>query len=451
MVVLGVDAHTRSHTVVAVDQLGRKLSERTTGTTSQDHLGLLSWAERFGDQRLWAVEDCRHLSRRLERDLLSAGERIVRVPTKLMAHARDAARSDGKSDPIDALAVARAALREPQLPAAQLEGSARAVRLLVDHRDNLVAERTRAINRLRWHLHELDPSWQPPARTLWRPKHLRAIGDRLASVDGTVARLARGLVERCRQLSTEIAAVDKELEVVVRPLAPALLEVCGCATITAAKLVGETADVRRFGSDRTATAALGIIAINVRPAARDAQSVQDRPPVALQRVEQPGGTPLPGRPAPPGHGVRGAAKAHQPAQPSHDRDPSQGRQVGNDSCGGQPCGHAGGGQGHDPPGQAADPGGELRGPPPLVLGAGGGSGAADAGPDPHRHHRRQPTGSWYVVLVVVEVGEQGGQVSVAEGTDRHSGLLVVTGGPEAIGAGVGLQRVGPGHGGLLWC
>jgi hypothetical protein len=193
MVVLGVDAHKRTHTVVAVDQLGRKLGERTTGTTSQDHLGLLRWAEKFGQQRLWAVEDCRHLSRRLERDLLGAGERIVRVPTKLMAHARDAARSYGKSDPIDALAVARAALREPQLPVAQLEGPARQVRLLVDHRDNLVAERTRAINRLRWHLHELDPSWQPPARTLWRPKHLQTIGDRLASVDGIVARLARGL------------------------------------------------------------------------------------------------------------------------------------------------------------------------------------------------------------------------------------------------------------------
>ena len=123
---------------------------------------MLRWAEKFGQQRLWAVEDCRHLSRRLERDLLGAGERIVRVPTKLMAHARDAARSYGKSDPIDALAVARAALREPQLPAARLEGPARQVRLLVDHRDNLVAERTRAINRLRWHLHELDPSWQPP-------------------------------------------------------------------------------------------------------------------------------------------------------------------------------------------------------------------------------------------------------------------------------------------------
>jgi transposase len=99
----------------------------------------------------------------LERDLLGAGEQIVRVPPKMMAHARDAARSYGKSDPIDALAVARAALCEPGLPSAQLDGPARQVRLLVDHRDDLVAERTRAINRLRWHLHEPDPAWDPPA------------------------------------------------------------------------------------------------------------------------------------------------------------------------------------------------------------------------------------------------------------------------------------------------
>jgi hypothetical protein len=96
MVVLGIDAHKRSHTVVAVDDIGRKLGERTLGTTTADHLVMLTWAEQFGADRLWAVEDCRHLSRRLERDLLGAGERIARVPPKLMAHVRDSARSYGK-------------------------------------------------------------------------------------------------------------------------------------------------------------------------------------------------------------------------------------------------------------------------------------------------------------------------------------------------------------------
>lgn len=197
MIVLGIDAHKRSHTVVVVDDVGRKLAERTLGTTTADHLTLLTWVEKFDGERLWAVEDCRHLSRRLERDLLDAGEQIVRVPPKMMAQVRDSARSYGKSDPIDALAIARAALREPDLPTAHLDGPAREVRLLAGHRDDLVAERTRVINRLRWHLHELDPSWEPAKRGLWRPKNLAAITERLHDLDGLIARLARTLVERC--------------------------------------------------------------------------------------------------------------------------------------------------------------------------------------------------------------------------------------------------------------
>ncbi|MHA6781112.1 IS110 family transposase [Pseudonocardia saturnea] len=230
MVVLGIDAHKRSHTVVVVDDVGRKLGERTLGTTTADHLALLTWAEKFGSERLWAVEDCRHLSRRLERDLLDAAERIVRVPPKMMAQVRDSARSYGKSDPIDALAVARAALREPDLPAAHLDGPAREVQLLAGHRDDLVAERTRIINRLRWHLHELDPGWEPAARSLWRPKNLSAITERLAGLDGLVARLARTHVERCRELTSQIRELDRELEPLVTQLAPALVALCGCAT-----------------------------------------------------------------------------------------------------------------------------------------------------------------------------------------------------------------------------
>jgi transposase len=96
MVVLGVDAHKRTHTVVAVDEAGRQLGVRVTASASTAaHLELVRWAGRFGSGRTWAVEDCRHLSRRLEADLLAAGEQIVRVPPKLMAHARDAARLAG--------------------------------------------------------------------------------------------------------------------------------------------------------------------------------------------------------------------------------------------------------------------------------------------------------------------------------------------------------------------
>jgi transposase len=245
MVTIGIDAHKRSHTVVAVDEQGRQLAARAVGTTSADHLELVAWATRFADRR-WAVEDCRHLSRRLERDLLAAGEQIVRVPPKLMANARTAARSYGKSDPIDALAVARAALREPELPVARLDGAEREVRLLVDHREDLVAERTRMISRLRWHLHELDPGSEPAARTLNHLRNLERLAEHLAGVQGTVARIARELVERCRTLTSEINQLEKEICAIVERLAPALLAVCGCGALTAAKILGETAGIERF-------------------------------------------------------------------------------------------------------------------------------------------------------------------------------------------------------------
>jgi transposase len=250
MVILGIDAHKRTHTVVAVDERGRKLGEYTVGTTTADHLELLVWASRFGAERRWAVEDCRHLSRRLERDLLGAGQQVVRVPPKLMAHARTAARTYGKSDPIDALAVARAALREPDLPTARLDGPAREVRLLVDHREDLVAERTRVINRLRWHLHELDPAFKPPARSLSRgsAKQLAATEEHLGRFDGMVAALAGQLVTRIQELNAQITRVEADLGPLVRRLAPSLLALAGCGALTAAKLVGETADVRRFRS-----------------------------------------------------------------------------------------------------------------------------------------------------------------------------------------------------------
>ena len=199
MIVIGVDSHKRTHTVVATEATGRKLAEKTVAAVGAGHLELVRWASRFAE-RTWALEDCRHLSRRLSTDLLLAGERVIRVPPKLMAGARRSSREPGKSDPIDALAVARAALRE-DLPAATLDGPEREVRLLVDHREDLVAERTRACNRLRWHLHELDPGSEPVARSLDRARILAALEARLAGAPGTVARIARELVVRIRELT----------------------------------------------------------------------------------------------------------------------------------------------------------------------------------------------------------------------------------------------------------
>lgn len=160
MVTLGVDAHKRTHTFVAVDGNGRELGQRTLAATTAGHLEALRWAEQWPERR-WALEDCAHLTRRLTSDLLVAGEIVLRVPPKMMAGVRRSARERGKSDPIDARAVAGAALREPGLPFARLDGPAREVRLLVAHREDLVGERVRIQNRLRCTSTSCGPAMSP--------------------------------------------------------------------------------------------------------------------------------------------------------------------------------------------------------------------------------------------------------------------------------------------------
>jgi transposase len=225
--------------------VGRRLGEKSVTTGSDGHLSLVQWARQW-PQVVFALEDCRHLTRRLERDLLAAGHKVVRVPTRLMADARRAGRQPGKSDPIDAAAVAMAALRHPDLPTAELDGPAREVKLIVDHRRDLVAERTRIQNRLRWHLHELDPTLQVPGRGLRRYRVIDDLQAALEAFDGVVARLARELLMRCRQLTEQINALQAELRPLLQRLAPRLLALPGCGVLGAAMIVGETAGVRRF-------------------------------------------------------------------------------------------------------------------------------------------------------------------------------------------------------------
>lgn len=248
MIVIGVDVHKHSLTAVAVDEAGRLLDERMVVAANGE---LLAWASELDEERLWALEDCRQLTRWLERELLAAGEQLVRVPPKLMAPERRAGRARGKSDPIDALAVARAALREPTLSRPRRdEQPFRELKLLVDHRDDLVDERRRAQQRLRWHLHQLDPSFVVPLRRLDRPLHLDRVGRWLARQEQEVqVRVACELVARCRSLTRAIVELERELEQRTMKTAPALVELPGCGALTAAKLLAEIGPIGRFQSD----------------------------------------------------------------------------------------------------------------------------------------------------------------------------------------------------------
>jgi transposase len=247
MIVVGVDVHKQSLTAVAVEEAGRAVTEVRVGSAQE----LLVWSASLEPERLWALEDCRQLTRRLEAELLAAGERLVRVPPKLMAPQRRAGRLRGKSDSIDALAIARAALREPCLDQPRPgEQRLRALKLLVDHRDDLVDERRRAQQRLRWHVHELEPALAVPAGALDRSVWLDRLARRLARHDQSLqARIARELVGRCRSLTRSILELDRELQQRTSATSPALLALPGCGALSAAKLLGEIGPIERFQTD----------------------------------------------------------------------------------------------------------------------------------------------------------------------------------------------------------
>jgi transposase len=248
MIVIGLDVHKQSVTAVAVDEAGRPLEEKVIVVGSEE---LLGWAAALDEQRLWAVEDCRQLTGWLERQLTGAGEDLVRVPPKLTVPERRAGRMRGKSDPIDALAIARAALREPNLSRPRPDERVyREIKLLVDHREDLVAQRTRSQQRLRWHLHQLDPTYQVPLRRLDRATQLERVARWLARREQELqVRLARDLIAIIRQLNRTIIELDHEIGERVRAVAPGLLELPGCAAITAAKLLAEIGPIDRFKSD----------------------------------------------------------------------------------------------------------------------------------------------------------------------------------------------------------
>src|SRR3954449_952446 len=216
MIVIGADTHKRSHTVGAVDgATGRVIRDLTVRARRRSFEDLLVWARGLGDgERVWAIEDCRHVSGALERFLLARGERVVRVAPRLMAGARKSSRERGKSDRIDAVAIARAAIREglDTLPVAQLAGGELDVRLLVDHRERLVAQRTAMINDLRWGLHDLWPEFEIPERALIRGCWQERVAGRLARAEQTArVRVARDELNRVRELTRATTNLEREL------------------------------------------------------------------------------------------------------------------------------------------------------------------------------------------------------------------------------------------------
>lgn len=261
MIVIGIDAHKHSHTLVAIDQTGAKLGEKTIPATSTGHREAFRWVRvKFGDDVVWGIEDQRWVTGLLERELLAENQKVIRVPPQYMARSRGSARTWGKSDPIDALAAARAVLREPDLPTAVHDRASWELKLLVDRREDLVSHRVDAINRLGMKLHQISPKSPPPTKLQFGVRR-RALDEYLAQQPGLLAELARQEVSDIDYFSHTIDELTKRITLVVNQLGSTLPLLPGCAELTAAKLIAETANMDRFRSEAAFARYAGIAPI----------------------------------------------------------------------------------------------------------------------------------------------------------------------------------------------
>jgi transposase len=246
-VLIGVDPHKASFAVAVVDEALGELVERAT--FPQNRAGLRSlerWAKRFPERR-WAVENAGGLGRHLVGRLAAAGESVVDVPPKLSARVRVLSTGNArKNDGLDALATALAASRNGQLAAVDPEAASEVLRLLSERREDLVAERTRALNRLHGLLRDLVPGGVGGTLSAHRAARiLRCVRPQGASAS-LRRRLASEILGDVRTLDRKIVDLNGRIEAEVEASGTTLTEIFGIGPILAAKIVGTVGSVARF-------------------------------------------------------------------------------------------------------------------------------------------------------------------------------------------------------------
>jgi transposase len=248
-VLIGVDPHKASLAVAAVDEASGELLERAS--FPQDRTGLRAldrWAKRFPERR-WAVENAGGLGRHLAMRLAAASESVVDVPSKLSARVRVLSSGNArKNDGVDALATALAASRNERLAQVEPEAASEALRLLSERREDLVVERTRALNRLHGLLRDLVPGGV--ARTLSADRAARTL--RSIRPQGASTRLRRQLASEVlrdvRTLDRKIADLNERIGAEVEASGTTLTQIFGVGPILAATILGTVGDVARFPS-----------------------------------------------------------------------------------------------------------------------------------------------------------------------------------------------------------
>ena len=246
MTAVGIDTHKASLAACAVDALGTPLAEQTFANDPVGHDELAAWIRVVAPDARIGIEGSSSYGAALARALLVVGLSVCEVPPQLSHRERGRTRRAGKSDPGDALAIARVTAREVSLPPVRLADRTTEIRLLVEAREDAVAEATRVRNRLHADLGVLLPGYGGAVRNLVALRYRRQVATSLRGRAGIQVELARARLARLRAVDREVANIEARITRLVG--AHPLLGLPGVGVITAARLIAEAGDVRRFRS-----------------------------------------------------------------------------------------------------------------------------------------------------------------------------------------------------------
>ncbi len=266
---IGVDTHKKAHVLVAIDDQGQTDGTHTMANTPSGWAMALRWARDLDATCIWGIENSGSLGKGFAQFLLVHGEAAVHeiVPHRT-AQYRKRGRSQDKTDAADALAMARLLRAETEfLPTVPRDDVSTELRLMSDHRDNLVAERTRLINQLHAQMLQIDPCYEEKSGALTSLAGVRSCRDlevpHAEAVVRTRLLIVRQLVGQILQLAEAIETVETALKRRIQASETPLVQLCGVGTIIAARLIGELGCSPRVHSAAALAALAGIAPVAV--------------------------------------------------------------------------------------------------------------------------------------------------------------------------------------------
>lgn len=247
MFVIGIDSHKDTLSACLVDHLGAPLEHRTIHNTPAGHRQLIAWAQTCRAARV-AIEGSGTFGRPAAVAAMAAGLDVREVPPQLTARHRRRGRTHTKTDQVDALVIARVALRDHTLSAPVFWEDTEDLRVLVTYRRELVEDRTAQANRLHADLGKLRPGYHQTIPRLTTRKSLDE-AMRLLWRDTTPhGRVAKQRIRRLRQLDAEIKELTAQIKTMVDQSGTRLLDIHGVGVLVAATVLSEVGNPRRYST-----------------------------------------------------------------------------------------------------------------------------------------------------------------------------------------------------------